>query len=123
VPDVGDVLDVEDGHAVVQDDPPDEIREEEGPQVADVGVAVDGRPAGVHPQPGAVGRLDGRERAGERVANVEGHLRIAACTEVFGGWLRRMHDFRAPTLTIPGAPRYPGRGLAAMHRSPGGVNL
>jgi hypothetical protein len=123
VPDVGDVLDVEDGHAVVQDDAPDEIREQEGPEVADMGVAIDRRPAGVHPQPGAVGRLDRRERAGERVAKTEGHGRIAACTEILGACLRCLHDFRGITLTIPTAPRYPGRGLAAMHRSPGGVNL
>ena len=51
VPDVGDVLDVQDLDPVVQHRPPDQVGEEERPQVADVGVAVDRRAAGVHPEP------------------------------------------------------------------------
>jgi hypothetical protein len=47
--DVGDVLDVQDLDAVVEQDPPNEIGQEKRPEVADVGVAVDRRPAGVHP--------------------------------------------------------------------------
>ena len=62
--------------AVVQHRPSDEVGEEERPQVADVGVAVDGRAAGVHPEAPAVGRLDGFDGAGEGVAEAERHRRI-----------------------------------------------
>ena len=76
VADVGDVLDVEDLDAVVEEDAPDQVGEHERPQVADVGEAVDGRAAGVHPDAAAVGgakRLDG---PGEGVPEAEGHAEI-----------------------------------------------
>ena len=50
VADVGDVLDVEDLDPVVQERPPDQVGQQVAAQVADVGVAVDGRAAGVHPE-------------------------------------------------------------------------
>ena len=49
----------EDRRAVVQHDPPDQVGEEERPEVADVGVAVDGRAAGVHPDAPASGGSTG----------------------------------------------------------------
>ena len=76
VADVGDVLDLEDVDAVVQDGPSDEVGEEECPEVADVGVAIDGRAAGVHPEAAPVGRFDGFDGAGQGVAEAERHRRI-----------------------------------------------
>ena len=73
VADVGDVLDVEHLDAVIQQHAPDEVREEVAPQVADMGVAVDGRAAGVHPDATRLQRLDGPHLAGQRVAQSEGH--------------------------------------------------
>ena len=84
VADVGDVLDLEDVDAVVQDGAADEVGEEEGPEVPDVGVAVDGRAAGVHPEPPAVARLDGFDGAGEGVAEAECHARIVVARSAFG---------------------------------------
>ncbi len=77
--DVGDVLDVEHVDAVVQQRPSDEVREQVAAQVADVGVAVDGRAAGVHPDPPGLDRLDGLDLPGQRVAETEhvGHPRGA----------------------------------------------
>ena len=80
VADIGDVLDLEDVDAVVQHRPTDQVGEEEGPQVADVRVAVDSRTAGVHPEAPAIARLDRFDGAGEGVAEAERHSRIvAAC--------------------------------------------
>ena len=65
VADVGDVLDVEDVQAVVEQRPPDEVGQQEGAQVADVGPAIDGRAAGVEADPLAPGSASGRlERRG-----------------------------------------------------------
>src|SRR5262249_32346462 len=118
---VGDVLDMEHRHAVVQDRPADEVGQQERPQVADVGVAVDRRAAGVHPEPGAVGRLDGLERAGQGVPESEAHGWGAGLTKdrlVDGTFARILPRF---PLTFPTRRRYRIRGLAAKHRSPGGV--
>ena len=73
VADVGDVLDVEHVDAVIQQHAPDEVRQQVAPQVADVGVAVDGRAARVHPDATRLQRLDGPHLAGQRVAQSEGH--------------------------------------------------
>ena len=73
VADVGDVLDVEHVDAVVQQHAPDQVRQQVAPQVADVGVAVDGRAARVHPDATRLQRLDGPHLAGQRVAQSEGH--------------------------------------------------
>src|SRR5439155_11318614 len=51
--------------------PPDQVAEHEGPHVAEVGVAVDSRAAGVHPHGATVGRLDLLDVPVERV--VETH--------------------------------------------------
>ena len=72
-PDVGDVLDVEHIDAVVQQHAPDEVGEEVGPQVADVGEAVHGRAAGVHPDAARLERLDGLDGSGEGVAETQWH--------------------------------------------------
>ena len=75
VADVGDVLDVEDVDAVVEQGPPDEVGQQVAAQVPDVGVAVDGRAAGVHPDAAGLERLDRFDPAGQGVAEAEGHLR------------------------------------------------
>jgi hypothetical protein len=92
VTDVGDVLDVEDGHTVVEDDPADEVREQERPEVPDVGEAVDRRAAGVHPEAVAIGGLDRIEAPGQGVAELEGHgviVRTSMETVVFSEVLAR----------------------------------
>ena len=73
VADVGDVLDVEDVDAVVQQHAPDEVRQQERAEVADVGVAVDRRAARVHPDATRLQRLDRPHLAGQRVAQAESH--------------------------------------------------
>ena len=73
VPHVRDVLDVEDVEAVVEERPPDQVREEVAAQVADVGVAVDGRAAAVHRHPARLDRVHGLDLAGERVPEAQGH--------------------------------------------------
>ena len=111
VADVGDVLDVQDVDAVVEQDAADEVGQEVAAQVADVGVAVDGRSAGVHSDPSRLEWLDGLDPAGERIAQADRHLVVNA---------RRLS--RAP-LTFGTATRYLTRGLAVrFHRSPGGVD-
>ena len=71
---VGDVLDVEDLDAVVEQHAPDQVREQVAAQVADVGVAVDGRAAGVHPDATRLDRLDRADGSGEGVAEAQGHM-------------------------------------------------
>ena len=93
VPDVGDVLDVEDVEAVVEQRPPDEVGEQVGAQVADVGVAVDRRAARVHPHAARLERLD----------RLDGRVQRVAQARVMG----RPND---------GAGRDP-----AAHRYPGGI--
>ena len=58
VADVGDVLRKGDPQAVQLGDPADQVRQQPRPQVADVAVAVDRRPAGVDAQLTRVGRDD-----------------------------------------------------------------
>ena len=84
VADVGDVLDLEDVDAVVEDGATDQVGEEERPEVADVGVAVDGRAAGVHPEAPAVARLDGFDGAGQGVAETERHCANRSRRSAFG---------------------------------------
>ena len=64
VADVGDVLDVEDVEPVVQERAPDEVREQVPAKVADVGQAVDGGAAGVHPHPAPIRRGRGLDGSG-----------------------------------------------------------
>ena len=71
VADVGDVLDVQDVDAVVQQGASDEVGQDVAAQVADVGVAVDGRAAGVHPDPSGLERFDRFDPAGQGVAEAE----------------------------------------------------
>ena len=73
VADVRDVLHVEDVDAVVEQRPPDQVGQEVAPQVADVGVAVDGRAAAVHPDPARLDRVHGLGLASERIAQAQGH--------------------------------------------------
>jgi hypothetical protein len=89
VADIGDVLDMEDRDPVVQDHPPDEIGEQERPEIADVGVAVDRRPAGVHPEALTVQRLHRLDRPREGVAKAKRHVGIVAAeTAIAGMWSR-----------------------------------
>src|SRR6185312_763562 len=99
-------LDLEDVDAVVQDGAPDEVGQEERPQVADVGVAVDGRAARVHPEAASVDGLDGLDGAGQGVAKTEGHPGIVVGPTT-------ATKFRGIGLTLSRMSRYPGRGLAA----------
>ena len=80
--DIGDVLDVENRDSVVEEDAPDQVREEERPQVPDMRIAVDGRAAGVHPDPLAVGRLDRVDGPGEGVSETKGHAGIVAARAI-----------------------------------------
>ena len=123
VADVGDVLDVEHVDAVVEDDPPDEVGEEERPQVADVGVAVDGRAARVHPEPR--GRRAARRARRARVRVLRRRSVTARSSDPRGRG-SRAYVVCGISRECPNdsrAARYRVRGLAAMHRSPGGVDL
>ena len=73
VSDIGDVLDLEDVDAVVEQGASDEVGQDVAAQVADMGVAVDGRTAGVHPDPARLERLDRFDAPAQGVAQVEGH--------------------------------------------------
>ena len=105
VADVGDVLDVEDLDAVVEQRPPDQVGQQVAAQVADVGVAVDGRAAGVHPRPG-------RARAARPVRPAG-----SGCCAVAGSsapsYASAISSARA-ALTFRVEPRYPIRGLAVL---------
>ncbi len=68
VPDVGDVLDVEDRDAVVQERATDQVREQVAAEVPDVRPAVDGRAARVHAHGSGVAERDGLDASRERVA-------------------------------------------------------
>ncbi len=67
VVDVGDVHDVADGDAVLLEDAAKEIDVEEGAEVADVAVVVDGGAAGVHAEGLVVRRREGFDAAAEGV--------------------------------------------------------
>ena len=101
VPDVRDVLDVQDLEPVVQQGSPDEVGEEEGPEVADVRVAVDGRAARVHPDPAGLQRLDRDDLAPERVPQTECQ-RLTSEARIHGP---EPNDGRAFPFLIGGAPR------------------
>ena len=72
VPDVGDVLDGTNLVAQVLQGPPQDVREEEAAQVADVGVAVDGRAAGVDADQSRGVRLEWLDRARQRAVEADG---------------------------------------------------
>ena len=77
VVDVGDVHDVLDLHAELAQEAAEDVDVEEGAEVADVAVVVDGGAAGVHAQGAAV---DGRKGFGlqaERVEEMQGRRRPA----------------------------------------------
>ena len=84
VADVRDVLDLEDLYPVVDERPPDEVGKQERPEIADMCVAVDGRAAGIHPDPRSVGRLNGLDGAAEGVPDAKGHPRIVTAASVAG---------------------------------------
>ena len=120
VSDVGDVLDLEDVDAVIKQRPPDQVGKEIAAQVADVGVAVDGRAAGVHPHPAGLERLDGFDPSSEGVAEAQRHQ--DTCSH--GHVLFLFVGTSQPAITFRTRARYPSRGLAGpSHRSPGGVDL
>ena len=75
VVDVGDVHDPGHGVAAPGQVAAQEVGEEEAPEVADVGRRVDRRPAAVDADVGRVERLEGLERAAERVAEAQRHER------------------------------------------------
>ena len=76
VPDIRHVLDVQDLESVVEQDAPDQVGQQEAAEVADVGVPIDRRAAGVDPDSPGFEGLDRPDSAGQRVAEVE-HQRAA----------------------------------------------
>ncbi len=88
VSDIGDVLDLEDIDAVVEQGAADQVGQEVAAQVADMGVAVDGRAAGVHPDAARFERFDRLDAPAQGIAQVEGHLAVHA-TQVRDGRFRR----------------------------------
>ena len=78
VPDVGDVLDVEHVEPVVDEGPADQVGQQVRAQVPDVGVPVDGRAAGVHPDTPGLERHDRLDGPGQGVAEAQGHPDIVA---------------------------------------------
>ncbi len=110
VPDVRHVAHVADVPAERRGRAHDEIRGQEGPEVADVGVRVDRRPAGVEPQQGAaVGRkrrgLDGLDLPGERVREAERRAVGGVVGGHRAGRGRRPQATRAPARLSRSAPR------------------
>ncbi len=97
VADVGDVLDVQHLDAVVDQHPPDEVGQDVAAQVADVRIAVDGRSAGVHPDPPGHERLDWFDRPGEGVAQAQGHVPAILAAA-------RRDDPRSPARDLRTAP-------------------
>ncbi len=73
VADVGDVLDVDDLDAVVEERSSDQVRQEERPEVADVGIAIDRRSAGVHRDTPRGTRLEGLVGSGQGVSEAYWH--------------------------------------------------
>ena len=69
--------------AVVEQRPPDEVGQQVAAQVADVGVAVDGRAAGVHPDPSGDEGLDRVDPPGQGVAQSEAHLPPIVASTIF----------------------------------------
>ena len=70
---VGDVHDVADLHAGQLEEAPEDVDLEEGAEVADVAVVVDGGPAGVHAQCLAVGGDEFVYLSGEGIEEAENH--------------------------------------------------
>ncbi len=126
VADVGDVHDVPDGpgplvHPVpvlhpaerALEEAAEQVGEEEGPEVPDVGIVVDRGPAGVERDVGGVRRLEGLDRSRQRVVEVEdlgfgqvrhrGLLR-AIVPRPHGGISRRRHSDQ-PTSGAVETPR------------------
>jgi hypothetical protein len=88
VADVGDVLDQLDAQARLLGGATDQVRQQEGAHVADVGVAVDGRPAGVERQQSRHERADLLDLAGAGVHQAqhasEASEPAGSCTSVAG---------------------------------------
>ena len=123
VPDVRDVLHVEHRDPVVQERPPDEVREEVAAQVADVRPAVDGGAAGVHPDRAVLGQRHGLDAPRQRVAEGRsgrpgGQRRGVGHRPSYGGtppgavtrWFRE--DSLTHAITKRRSGRSHGRGLA-----------
>ena len=74
------VLDIGDVHHVIQrvaaraQPAAQDVREHEGPEIADMGVVVDGRPAGVHPHDVVVEGIELLQLLGQGVIEPQGHV-------------------------------------------------
>src|SRR6185369_1309760 len=111
---------LEDVDPVIEQRPPNQVGEEVAAQVADVGVAVDGRAAGVHPDPAGLERLYGFDPSSEGFA--EAQLHQDTCSH--GHALFLFVGTSEPAITFRTRARYHIRGLAGpSNRSPGGVDL
>ena len=73
VVDVGDVHDVAGGDSLQPEEAAEHVDLEEGPEVADVAVVVDGRSAGVHAERLTVGGREFLNAAGESIEESDGH--------------------------------------------------
>ena len=73
VADVGDVLDVEHVDPVVEEGPPDQVRQQVAAQVPDVRVAIDGRAARVHADAAGLERFDRFDPTCQGIPESEGH--------------------------------------------------
>ena len=91
--DVGDVHHVVELEAARREPAAQDVLKSEGPQVADVDVVVDRRPAGVHAHHVAVQRGEGLHFLGEGVVETQGHSEtipsIVAARGAGPGWERR----------------------------------
>ena len=74
VVDVGDVHHMAERHAFALEEAAQHIDLQERPEVADVSVVVDGRPASVHAQRLAIGWLKLFDRVGEGIEKTDGHF-------------------------------------------------
>jgi hypothetical protein len=68
---VGEVHDLRHRVATALEHAPQLVLEEERPEVADMGVIVDGRAAGIHPHPAFLQRLEGNRPSPQRVVEKE----------------------------------------------------
>ena len=73
VVDVGDVHDVAGGDSLQSEEAAQHVDLEEGPEVADVAVVIDGGSAGVHAELLAVNRRQFFDAAGESIEESDGH--------------------------------------------------
>ena len=109
VVDVGEVHDPRHAQAAVAQVADQEVREQEGPEVADVGRAVDRRAAAVDPDVAGLERLEGAGLARERVLQADRHAAVRSVATARAEMERPAPSsparlpVEALTLTAPGS--------------------